>query len=124
RRTRKLPIEKNAPPARRRSGLLHAELSAETTRALVELARREATTLHAVLCAALLRSAYDVALAEKTRRSRAVTLGCSTAVSLRRELEPAVGEELGLFISQVTTFHRVARRGVTPPLWQLAREVK
>jgi hypothetical protein len=52
---------------------------------------------------------------------RRVVLGCSSAVSLRRELEPPIGEEMGLFISQVTTFHRTVP---LPELWPLAREVK
>lgn len=121
RRIRKLPSEKKASPETRRSALIHAELSAETTRLLVEISRKEGASLHAVLCASLLRAAYEVAFADG---ARSVTLGCSSAVSLRRELEPQVGEEMGLFISQVTTFHRVARRGVTADLWPLAREVK
>lgn len=121
RRTRKLPSEKKAAPESRRSALIHAELTAETTRALVEISRREGASLHAVLCAALLRAAYEAAFSDG---AGSVTLGCSSAVSLRRELEPDVGEEMGLYISQVTTFHRVARRGVTAPLWPLAREVK
>lgn len=122
RRTHQLPIEKKAPPAERRSALIHAELPAETTRALVELAQKEGASLHAVLCAALMRSAYEVAFADGTRSN--ITLGCASAVSLRRELMPDVGDEMGLFISQVTTFHRVARRGVATDLWPLSREVK
>ena len=124
RRARKLPVEKPAPPEHRRSGLVHARLSAQMTQALATQAEREQTSLHALLCAAFLLSAYDVTLAATTHRNARVNVGCASAVSLRRELNPSVGEEMGLYISQVTTFHCLARLGVSPSTGALAREVK
>lgn len=127
RRARKLPIEQFAPPEARRSRLVHRELAATETRELAEVARREGTTVHAALCAAMLLSAGEVAfaLAENSPSRRRVTMGCATAVSLRRELSPPVHEEMGLYVSQVTTFHRITdEQGAPLSLWQLARQIK
>src|SRR5581483_6921231 len=46
-------------------------------------------------------------------------LACFSAVSLRDQV--GMGDEMGLYISQVTTWHRVAR---ATGLWPLAREIK
>jgi hypothetical protein len=122
---RKLPHDARVPPESRRTGLVHRTLSGDRLRRLGELSKKNETSVHAALCAALLLSTVDAAFAEEKQRQEPLTLGCWSAVSLRHELEPKVGEELGLYISQVTTFHRLLRRGQPPPsLWQLAREVK
>jgi hypothetical protein len=121
RRTEKLPCEQAAPPDARRSGFCHRSLSAALTHKLTEAARREGTTVHAALCAALLLAVSEVAFSAETRHKRRRVLGCSSAVNLRHELTPPIGEEMGLYISQVTTFHRTVP---APPLWALARELK
>lgn len=114
---RTLPREQAAPPSVRRNRLVHLTLSPDETAALAERARQAGTTVHAAICAALLLSAGETAYAGEGD----VTAGCFTAVNLRGELTEPVGEEMGLYISQVTTFHRIAP---PPPLWSLAREVK
>lgn len=125
RRARKLPHDADVPPEDRRTALVHRALSGEPLHRLGQLCKTNETTVHAALCAALLLSTVDAAFAEEKQRHESLTLGCWSAVSLRHELEPSVGEELGLYISQVTTFHRLLRQGQPPPsLWQLAREVK
>lgn len=114
---RPLPREQAAPPAVRRNRLVHLALPPDETAALAERAREAGTTVHAAICAALLLAAGETAYAGEDD----VTAGCFTAVNLRGELTEPVGEEMGLYISQVTTFHRIAP---PPPLWSLAREVK
>ncbi len=125
RRARKLPCEGQVPPEDRRTSLVHRTLGGAALQRLGDGCKRNETTIHAALCSALLLSTLDVAFAEEKQQQKPLTLGCWSAVNLRGELDPPVGEELGLYISQVTTFHRLLRRGQPPPsLWQLAREVK
>jgi hypothetical protein len=62
----------------------------------------------------LLAAADELALTEPAM------LACFSAVSLRDRVGVG-GDEMGLYISQVTTYHRVAR---SSDWWQLAREVK
>lgn len=125
RRARKLPHDRDVPPEQRRTALIHRTLSGAALHRLGDLARKNETTIHAVLCAALLLSTVDAAFADEKQKQEPLTLGCWSAVNLRHELEPSVGEELGLYISQVTTFHRLLKKGQpSPSLWQLAREVK
>lgn len=118
RRAMKLPAERRAPPEERHSNLIHRCLRPVEVRQLMAAARAQGTSVHAALCAALLLAVGDVA---KSLGGKRATVGCSSAISLRRELDPPVGEEMGLYISQVTTFHEVVP---APGLWQLARELK
>ncbi|MBL9041443.1 MAG: hypothetical protein JNM83_07570 [Myxococcales bacterium] len=119
RRAHTLPIEQGALAENRRNGLVHRGLHGEALRRLKDLARREQTTLHGALCAALLLAVSHEVFAERYQQQTATTVGCFSAVNLRPELVPSVGEEMGLYISQVTTFHRVVPE---PSLWALARE--
>ena len=121
RRARKLPLENAVPPRERSNRILHRSLNPEQTHRLAELAKQEGTTVHAALCSALLLSVAATAYQEEVAQEKRTTVGCFSAVSLRQQLEPSVGEEMGLYISQVTTFHQVVPM---PSLWQLAREVK
>jgi hypothetical protein len=106
-------------PSDRRNGLVHRRLHGEALRRLKDQARREQTTLHGALCAALLLAVTREVFAERYQQQTATTVGCFSAVNLRPELVPSVGEEMGLYISQVTTFHKVVPE---PSLWALARE--
>lgn len=121
RRAQKLPHEQEVPPQQRRNSLLHRALAPEETQALVSRCRAEGCSVHGTLCAALLLATADEAFTARLHSGTPTTLGCWSAVSLRDQLEPPVGEAMGLFISQVTTFHDL----VPPPsLFALAREVK
>ncbi len=125
RSARQLPREQDVPPESRRTALVHRTLQGDLLKKLTAFARQRETTIHAALCAALLLATRDAAFAEEVASGRRLTLGCWSAVSLRGELSPPVGEELGLYISQVTTFHDLLRRQRNAPsLWQLAAEVK
>jgi hypothetical protein len=119
RRAQTMPIEQSVPASERRNRLVHRFLDGDLLLKLKERARREQTTIHGALCAALLLATSREVFEERVGRGTATTVGCFSAVNLRGELVPSVGEEMGLYISQVTTFHQV----VPPPsLWQLARE--
>ena len=121
RRARRLPSEQPAPPEQRRNCLVQRTLPPEQTRALGQRARAAGASVHGALCAALLLATAEVAYAAELAAATPTTVGCFTALNLREQLEPPVGEGLGLYMSQVTTFHRIVP---PPPLWQLAREVK
>lgn len=121
RRARKLPLEQPAPPEKRRNCLVQRTLTPAQTRALGEQARAAGASIHGALCAALLLATTTAAYAAELSANTATTIGCFTALNLREQLAPKVDDDLGLYISQVTTFHQVVP---LPPLWQLAREVK
>lgn len=121
RRARKLPLQQPAPPEKRRNCLVQRTLTPAQTRALGEQARAAGASIHGALCAALLLGTAATAYAAELAADTATTVGCFTALNLREQLSPKVDADLGLYISQVTTFHQIVP---LPPLWQLAREVK
>ena len=101
-------------PKSRRSRLFHQALSVEDTQALVEAADRSQMNLHSLICAAMLKALGDALSLDK-----AYSLGCMSAVDLRRLLKPSMGEGLGSFISMIPTYHRLPQ-----DLWELAGEIK
>ena len=121
RRARKLPQQQPAPPEKRRNCLVQRTLTPAQTRALGEQARAAGASIHSALCAALLLGTAASAYAAELTANTPTTVGCFTALNLREQLEPKIDADLGLYISQVTTFHKVVP---LPPLWQLAQEVK
>lgn len=121
RRAKTLPLEKSVPAAERRNQVVHRALVGETLPSLRERVRKEQTTVHGALAAALLLATSQEVFSDRLAQGRSTTTGCFTAVNLRGELTPSVGEAMGLYISQVTTFHQM----VPPPsLWDLARELR
>lgn len=100
-----------APLSERRTRFVTTTLDAAETRALAQAARAAGTTVQGALVAAYLGAARTE-LGAPPRR----TLGCFTAVSVRDQL--GVGEELGTYVSQVTTYHRAGSTA------DVAREVK
>lgn len=115
RQARKLEVAA-APPEARRTRVSYHTLSLEQTSQLLARARAEGVTLQAVIAAALLlASAEDLALEEPA------PIACFHAVSLRTRLAPPVHEDVGLFVSQATTYQVVGR---AMDLWQVARGVR
>jgi hypothetical protein len=115
-RSRRLPLDARPAPSERRTRMLRHALSAGETAALTARCRAEKTSVHAVLVAAILQAA-SADLGEA-----GATLGCFSAVDLRAQLEPPVAEdEIGLFVSQATTYHRMQP---DRPIFDLAREVR
>ncbi|MFO0623075.1 MAG: condensation domain-containing protein [Polyangia bacterium] len=119
RRAKTLPVEQSVPAAQRQNRLVHRSLSGDLLRQLRDRAKAEQTTVHGALCAALLLATSAEVFADRLMAETPTNVGCFSAVNLRDKLRPSVGQEMGLYISQVTTFHQV----VPPPsLWDLARE--
>jgi hypothetical protein len=113
-RMRHLSAEQAAPVQGRRYRVAGALLDAETSARLTERARAERTTVHGALSAALLQA---VAALEGGPR----TLGCGSAVDLRRRMDPPLADEVMFAVSAVTSTHRVDPHG---DLWALARRVR
>jgi hypothetical protein len=103
-----------APFADRKLGVINLMLDETATSRLAKKCKEEGTSVQGGLCAAML-----LAAAEALSLDRAAWLGCFSAVSLHERL--AIKEDMGLYVSQVTTYHKVAR---STALWELAREVK
>ncbi|MSP60837.1 MAG: hypothetical protein EXR72_10940 [Myxococcales bacterium] len=126
-RPRRLAVDEQVAPAARKSRVLHHALTEGETASLAARARKESTTVQGALQAALLLAAGDDLQggADRTAGSTAgeesVHLGCFSGVNLRDQLTPSVGEEVGLYVSQATTFLRVDPQRA---LWDLAREAK
>lgn len=99
----------------RRARVIPVELPPETTAALVARARDEDTTVHGALSAAMLLGV----LADAGRPRAGVAFG--SPVNLRGALTPAVGDDVGFFVS-MATFRATAR--LDEPLWALARRVR
>lgn len=121
RRAKTLPLSQPMPAAQRRNRVVHRALVGETLTSLKARVKKEQTTVHGALAAALLLSTSHEVFAERIAQNRATKAGCFSAVNLRGDLTPSVGEEMGLYISQVTTFHQVVP---LPSLWNLARELR
>ena len=114
---RTLPLSVTARPSERRTRFLHHRLGPAALSGLLDRAKQEQTTIHAALGAALLLATRQVTqTAQATPR-----VGLWSAVNLRHELTAPLADELGLYISQVTTFHRLPQART---MWDLARELK
>lgn len=115
----RLLLEQQAfPSSLRRSAVSHQQLSQGETRSLLTACRSHRVTLHGALCAALL-----LAVGAEVREESSIpepVLGCCTPVNLRRVLQPPIGEDLGLYVGPIVTFHRVAEG---TPLSVLATEL-
>ena len=91
-------------------------LSSRTSKSLLAVCRENDTTVHGALGAALLFAIFD-----EFEESRSRYLGVNSLVDLRSKLKGGVTEQdLGLYISTVTTVHRM---DVQPDFWRLAREI-
>jgi hypothetical protein len=104
------------PLAERRVHILPRRIEGDLLQRLVARCRAEGTTVHGALNAAM-----GLALAQDLRAEQAVPLCLSSPVNLRKQMEPPVGEDVGLFVSMAPTFHRIGPR---TSFWDLAREVR
>ena len=93
--------------------IVHRRIQA--ARQLVDACRANGVALHSVICAALLRASSEELGGAFAR------IGCFSALDLRDKLTVELGEEAGLYVSQVTTFHTL---GDGRDLCALAREVR
>lgn len=120
RRPQKLAEERHVPLDRRRSRTRHVVFESSFTTALYERCRAERTTVHGALAAAALQAVQGHLQRGQGPRASAL-LGCCTPVNLRAELEPPLGDEIGLFVGPIVSFHVV---GESHDFWTLAREVR
>ncbi len=107
-------LAQTAPFAERKLGIVHLSLDESQIASLAARCKEAQTTVQGALCAAMLLAAAD-----SLGLDRAAWLGCFSAVSLHQRL--GIKEDMGLYISQVTTYHKVAR---STEKWALAREIK
>lgn len=107
-RPRLLSEEQSVPASERRSAVSHQQLSAAETTALLAACRSHGVTLHGALCAALLLAVGAEIRAESPAPDH--LLGCCTPVNLRRVLQPEIGEDIGLYVGPIVTFHRLGAR--------------
>lgn len=118
RRPRLLREQQSVLSAQRRSSAVHERLSSAETASLLTACRKQSVTVHSALCAALLMAVG----AEMNTESPAPhqVLGCCTPVNLRRALSPEVGEDMGLYVGPIVTFHRL---GPSTQLFALAAQL-
>ncbi len=99
----------------RRTRVIPRVLDAALSERLLARARAEKTTVHGALSAAMLLGT----LADAGVVRGGVTFG--SPVNVRSKLQPAVGEQLGFYVSMVSYRDVVDTRR---PFWDLAREVR
>lgn len=110
----KLFLESRPAPLERRTRILHLSIDERETQILTSRARELGTSVQGLLGASLLLGArQDLGLLHKGGKN----IGCFSAVNLRADLqrmgEPISLSEIGLYISQATTFHRLhAKRSI------------
>ena len=106
------------PRELRSSGMLYRQLEQKLIQQLLNLCRQEQTTVQGALCAAML-----LAVAKKiSNHKKEVRVSCTSAVNLRKFIQPAIrAEYLGSIVSNPTSFHLI-KTGLG--FWDLARDVK
>lgn len=112
---RVLPVEQPAAFDQRRAAIRQLRLTPEVVGRLTDRARKEGTTLHGALGAAILLACHpEIGHAP-------AHVAFSSAVNMRGQFSPPVGDDLGLFAALAFSQHLVD--GETG-LWPLAREIK
>ena len=100
----------------RKIKIIPFSISPETSTTLLAACRDNDTTIHGALGAALL-----FALSDEFEEVKPRYLGINSLVDLRSGLEGGLTEQdLGLYISTVTTVHQLDEQ---PDFWRLAREI-
>jgi len=84
-------------------------------RRLAKAARAEDATIHCVLTAAHILALRGL------DEDRVLRLSVGSPVNLRHRLVPPVGDDIGLYVTVLSTIHRVDGR---TELWKLARELR
>ncbi|WP_103341299.1 phthiocerol/phthiodiolone dimycocerosyl transferase family protein [Amycolatopsis sp. CA-126428] len=111
-RPRRFVPDTPVPPHRRRTGLVHRELTAAQLAELTARCRREGVTVHSALTAAM-AIAVSGTVPARTR----VTIG--SPVDFRAELDPPVApDDAGAYVATVPSHVAVAGGG---DLWDVAR---
>ena len=108
--------DRTALAHQRRARVIPVVLDRSVSTALAERARAEGTTVHGALSAALI-----LAMCNDASPTQPTRVGFASPVNVRKELQPAVGQNLGLFVSMATWEGMVAP---ATNLWELARDVR
>ena len=96
--------------------IIPSSISSKVSKALLAVCRDNNTTVHGALGAALLFAIFDEFEEEKSRY-----LGVNSLVDLRSKLKGGLTEQdLGLYISTVTTIHLLDEQA---DFWRVAREI-
>lgn len=112
-----LLIEQTAPVVDRQTRLILRKLNQDITSQIKSRCRDEQTTVHGVLCAAMI-----VACVKQLSSQAPVFVSCSSNVNLRASCFPPVAsEQLGCFVSSITTTHHAEPN---TNFWELARECR
>jgi len=113
---RRLPLDSRPPHFLRWTRIVPIRMDREVTGRLVERAKREDASVHSALCAAGLLAVSGV-----MARGRSRVLSCTSAVNMRDRVDPAIGDEVGLYVSVLWVGLRVVP-GM--PFWEVARAVR
>jgi len=100
----------------RTSCLVSRKLEPDTVAAISDKAKQEGTTVQGALMAALMK-----AIAKQRNLPFPIRLTFGSAVNLRGQLIPPVGEDIGLFATIGTSINTVFKR---TGLWTLARRAR
>ncbi|MBF2006670.1 MAG: hypothetical protein IGS49_14675 [Chlorogloeopsis fritschii C42_A2020_084] len=115
---KKIPPEKDVPVAEVRTYVIHKTLPPEITQLMKKSCQGENTSVHGLICALMLKAVGNRISAKE---KELIALGCFSTINIRNLLTPQIGDEIGLYVSGISTFHQV---GKNTPVWDLAREVK
>jgi NRPS condensation-like uncharacterized protein len=111
-----LPGYDMTPGDARKIKILPFSISPKTSASLLSACRDNDTTVHGALGAALL-----FALSEEFKETKSRYLALNSLVDLRGSLEGELtDQDLGLYISTLTTVHQLDEQ---PDFWRLAREI-
>jgi hypothetical protein len=113
-RPRPLVLDTPGPPSGRRYRVRGLGLDPDATARLTERARAEGTTVHGALSAALLQAVATV-------QGGPATMGCGSAVDIRRHVVPPLADEVLFAVSAANVTVRVSPDG---DLWALARAIR
>ena len=105
-------IDKKVPLSERRAIIVNREISQEQMKRLIAGARDHHTTIQGVLAAAC-----TLAILCERQKGKQETVMVSSDVNLREILVPPVKDEIGFFISCVTT---IEKSGQETDFWELA----
>jgi NRPS condensation-like uncharacterized protein len=118
-RPKTLGFEKYAPIVKRRSDIIHRQISQELTQKFVNLCRQEKTTVNSALCAAMM---FTVARKIIKNNTKSIPISCLTYLDLRRHIKPRISEEeMAVLASSLMGFYTIGR---DTSFWELARQVK
>lgn len=109
-------VDKKVPPSGRWANIVSREITPKQMNRLVKSVRENNTTIHGVLSAA-----YALAVICDRQKDKEETVMMNFDVDLRRNLVPPVKDDIGFFISLVTTIEKAWQNS---DLWELAKSLR